>query len=154
MEYDNPNLLIQPVSFDPFVYKQYRHFVDGQYTGELFFSYQFECMFRSIESGRVCVQHGRWEYCSHIQAIKAFYDFEESTEDAKLKWIFFRGTEGIDYAARQIRVVPTAEWKWNYDETHIVRSALPYPGDSIPGIPPGLFPTVQFYNPHQGYHCE
>ena len=145
--YDNPNLLIQPICYDPFVYKQYRYFVDGTYAGELFLSYHFECMCRSVDSGGDSIQHGKWEYCSHIQAIKAHYDFEGNTAEAKFKWIFFRGTEGIDYAGRQIRVIPNADWKWNNDETSIVRCALPFHGEIIPGIPPGIFPAIHFPDP-------
>ena len=145
--------MIQPHS-PPFVHRQFRYVMNGHYTGELFLSYQMDCQFRSALTGKLTQQHGRWHFCNHIQAIKAFYDFEESTEDAKLKWIFFRGTEGIDYAARQIKVVPTAEWKWNYEETAVVRSALPYPGDGIPGIPPGIFSTIVFVNPNQGQFYE
>ena len=145
--YDNPNYLIPPVCYDPFVYKQYRYFVDGKYAGELFFSYQVDCMFRSIESGAVSVQHGKWEYCSHIQAIMAFFDFEGSMQETKFKWRFIRGTEGIDYAGRQIIVIPNADWKWNTDETSIERCALPFHGDIPTGMPPGIWQAIHFQTP-------
>ena len=152
--YDNPNYLIPPVCYDPFVYKQYRYFVDGKYAGELFFSYQVDCMFRSIESGAVSVQHGKWEYCSHIQAIMAFFDFEGSMQETKFKWRFIRGTEGIDYAGRQIKVIPNAYWVWNTKATALVRRELPYPGDDPLGFPPGIFSTIVFVNPSIGHDYE
>ena len=150
MAYDNPNLLIQPYSFDPFVYKQYRYFLDGKYAGELFLSYTFECQFRSADTGMISVQHGTWEYCSHIQAIMAYFDFEGSTQEAKFKWTFIRGTEGIDYAGRQIKVIPNAYWVWNYKATALVRRELPYPGDDPLGFPPGLLSNITFVAPNPG----
>ena len=146
----NPNLMIQPHS-PPFVYKQFRYMMDGKYAGELFLSYTFECQFRSTDTGMISVQHGTWEYCSHIQAIKAFFDFEGSTQEAKFKWTFFRGTEGIDYAGRQIKVIPTADWKWNYELTAIVRKELPYLGDDpLVFLPPGLIENIWFVPPSLG----
>ena len=105
MAYDNPNLLIQPYS-SPFVYKQFRYMLDWKSAGELFLSYTFECQFRSTDTGMIFVQHGTWEYCSHIQAIMPYFDFEGSTQEAKFKWTFSGALKGLTMRADKSKSYP------------------------------------------------
>ena len=91
----SPLYLIQPYS-PPFVYKQFRYWMDGVLTGELFLSHTYECQFRSALTGYTTPFHGTWQFCQHVTGIKYYFDFEGRHDKAKLKWVFFRGTEGVD----------------------------------------------------------
>ena len=140
----NPHLMIQPVS-PPFVFKQFRYVMNGHYTGELFLSYQMDCQFRSAKTGKLTEQHGRWHFCNHIQAIKAYFDFEGKAKQAEYKCTFFRGTEGIDYEGRQIKVIPNAVWVASADGPGCTRRPLPFVQENSPCYEtPGLAPKLQF----------
>ena len=134
----NPHLMIQPVS-SPFIVKQFRYVMNGHYTGELFLSCQMDCQFRSARTGKLTQQHGRWHFCNHIQAIKAYFDFDGRQDEANFKWVFFRGTEGVDYRGREISVVPIAEWVRSDDMNVLVRHDTPF----VPP-PPVLPPHLTF----------
>ena len=125
----NPHLMIQQIS-PPFVFKQFRYVMNGRYTGELFLSYTMECQFRSAKTGKLTEQHGRWHFCNHIQAIKVFFDFDGRPDLAKKKWTLFRGTEGMDYMGRQIKVIPNADWLPNADGLGFTRCPLPFVPES------------------------
>ena len=92
----SPLYLIQPYS-PPFVYKQFRYWMDGVLTGELFLSCMMQCQLRSARTGTTTPYHGTWQYCRQITAINAYCDFDGRQDEANFKWAFFRGTEGVDY---------------------------------------------------------
>ena len=71
----SPLYLIQPYS-PPFVYKQFRYWMDGVLTGELFLSCMMQCQFRSALTGYTTPYHGAWQFCRHVTAIKAYLDFD------------------------------------------------------------------------------
>ena len=143
--------MIQPNSH-PFVFKQFRYVMNGRYTGELFLSYQMDCQFRSALTGKLTQTHGSWHFCNCIQAITAFFDFEGRPDQAKYKWTFFRGTEGMDYMGRQIKVIPNADWVWNADGTGFTRWPVPYVEENSPDyVIPGKAPYLQFLDKKYQY---
>ena len=87
----NPHLMIQPNS-PPFVHRQFRYVINGKYTGEPFFFIQDGLLVPFIRTDKLSQSHGTWQYCRHVTAIKAFFDFEGRHDNAKLKRVFFRGT--------------------------------------------------------------
>ena len=104
--------LIQPDT-TPFAYRQFRYFMNAEYTGELFLSADHKCQFRSALQDHENVDHGRWFYCKYIEGVVCQFDYANRPQLAKNKWTFFRGMEGIDYRMRQIYVIPVADWVWN-----------------------------------------
>ena len=98
--------LIQPDT-TPFAYRQFRYFMNGAYTGELFLSADYKCQFRSAISDRLSAHHGNWPFCNHITGIVCHFDFAGREEKLCISGhSFFRGTEKIDYKCRQIYVDP------------------------------------------------
>ena len=133
----------------PFVFKQFRYVMNGHYTGELFLSDKGDCQFRSARTGKLTERHGRWYYCNFIQAIKAYFDFEGKAKQAQYKWTFFRGTEGIDYEGRQIKVIPNAEWVSTPDGTGCIRCPIKFVEENAPCYEiPGKAPVLQFILPY------
>ena len=104
--------LIQPDT-TPFAYRQFRYFMNGGYTGELFLSANYKCQFRSSQTLQTTQDHGTWRFCNHIKGIVCHFDYAGRPDKARYKWTFFRGSEGIDYKCRQIYVYPVADWVWN-----------------------------------------
>ena len=101
--------LIQP-NASPFAYKQFRYFMNGTYTVELFLYTTYECKFRSALTNITTQWHGNWRFCEHCQGINAYFDLEERPDKAIYKWTSISGTEGIDYKGRLILVFPKADW--------------------------------------------
>ena len=95
--------LIQP-NASPFAYKQFRYFMNGKYTGEVFLTTTYECKFRSALTNITTPWHGKWGFCKHCRGIKAYFDVKGRPDNAIYRWTFLRGIEGVDYMGRDIQV--------------------------------------------------
>ena len=78
---------------------------------------------------------------------QGFLRLRRKTGGSEVQVDIFRGIEGMDYAGREIKVIPNAGWVWNADGSGLVRMEILYLGGAPAISPPGLAPVLHFLSP-------